>query len=557
MRVQTSSEFFAKTLEGYGVTHLFMVPDGFPWGLAALEKTAVKRVLAHHEAAAAYMADGYARAARRPGVCIAQSVGNGNQAAGLRDAFQAGSPVISFSGGPHPNTRYRYLYQDVEDSQMFGPVTKFNARVENPARLPDLLRQAFRAATTGTPGPVHLEFPGRLGEVVLGSGDFEVIVEEQFACYPAFTPEPDPALVKRAAELLSTAKRPVIIAGGGAAVSGARQALLQLAERISAPIATTPNGKEVVPAGHPLTVGVIGSYGRRCANSTVQEADLVFFVGTRAGGLTTNNWHVPRPGARVIQVDLNPVEIGRNYPVEVGLLGDARLTLERLADAVERKAAPSAWLKQAQEAMRESLAELGSKERLTGKPISPELVCRELSELLPPDGVLVSDTGHCAVWTTNFVDLTSPHQRYIRCAGTLGWSFPASLGVKCALPERTVVCFTGDGGFCYHLAELETAARNGINTVIVVNNNQVLQQVKVAWDVMEDPQSRSKDTDMWAFKGLNLARVAEDLGCLGLRVEDPADLRGALLKAFSANRPTVIDVATDSSIAPHLEELIS
>ncbi|MCL4531656.1 MAG: thiamine pyrophosphate-binding protein, partial [Actinobacteria bacterium] len=302
-------------------THVFMVPAIFHQAMAAMEETSIKRVTTHHEMSAAYMADGYARAGRKPGICMGQAVGAGNLAAGLRDAYQSCAPVIAVSGGPQPDARYRYFYQVVEDFPMFGPVTKFNAMVQRPDRLPDLLRQAFRVATTGSPGPVHLEFPGRLGEQINGEGDFEVIVEEQFTHIPAFRIAPDPALVEKALALLVAAEHPVIVAGGGISASGAGAELVELAEKLSIPVAVSLNGKESIPDKQPLSLGNVGTYGRRAANKIVEEADLVFFAGSRAGGLTTNNWKLPRPGTPTIQLDIDAAELGRNYPAKVGILG--------------------------------------------------------------------------------------------------------------------------------------------------------------------------------------------------------------------------------------------
>ena len=200
MPVMTGSRFFAEAMRGYGVTHVFFVPAILPDAMAAMDDTGVTRILTHGETAAGYMADGYARASGRPGVCLAQAVGSANLAAGVRDAYLASSPVIAISGGPHPDSRYRHLYQVVEDFPMFGPITKFNARVDDPRRLPDLLRQAFRTATSGAPGPVHLEMPGRLGEAMVQEPmDFELLFEEEFSRYPAYRPEADPGAVAKAA----------------------------------------------------------------------------------------------------------------------------------------------------------------------------------------------------------------------------------------------------------------------------------------------------------------------------------------------------------------------
>ena len=549
--MMSTGRFFAETLQGYGVTHVFIVPAIFHQAMTAIEATNITRVTTHHEMAAAYMADGYARAGRKLGICMGQAVGAGNLAAGLRDAWQACSPVIAVSGGPQPDSRYRYFYQIVEDFPMFTPVTKMNAMVQRPDRLPDLLRQAFRTATTGTPGPVHLELPGRLGEQVQAEGDFEVLVEEQFARFPAYRTAPASRDVEEAVGLLATAERPVIVAGGGITASDASVELVELAEKLSIPVAVTMNGKENIADDHPLSVGNVGTYGRRSANQIVAEADLVFFAGSRAGGLTTNNWTLPRRGTPAIQLDINAEELGRNYPARVGLYGDAKLGLRQMIDACPRSTARSAWVHHAQEALATWRAGLIGASASDTIPIRPERLCKELSEFLPAGAVLVADTGHAAIWTGTMVGLTKPGQRYIRCAGTLGWGFPAALGAKCAVPDRLVLCFTGDGGLCYHLAELETAARAGINAVIVVNNNGALQQVRKGIDTSYGGKQWGRAEEMWVFRpGTNYARIAEEMGCLGIRVEQPGQIRAALDTACAAGRPALIDVATDVEATP-------
>jgi acetolactate synthase-1/2/3 large subunit len=326
---------------------------------------------------------------------------------------------------------------------------------------------------------------------------------------------------------------------------------VELAEKLGIPVAITMNGKENIPDDHPLSVGNVGAYGRRPANQIVAEADLVFFAGSRAGGLTTNNWKLPRPGTATIQLDINGEEVGRNYPAAVALVGDAKLTLRQMADLAPRSTDREAWTAHAQELLRQWQAALEPALRSEAVPIRPERLCREISEFLPEDAILVSDTGHAAIWTGTMVGLRKRGQRYLRCAGTLGWGFPATLGAKCAYPERTVLCFTGDGGFCYHLAELETAARAGINAIIVVNNNGALQQVRRGIDNAYGGTQRGRSKEMWVFHpGTNYARVAEEMGCLGIRVEKPGEIRGALEKARTAGRPTVIDVVTDLNAAP-------
>ena len=274
----TGARAIAEILDGYGVTHLFHVPAVLRRTMVELEQhTAIKRLRPHGEASAAYMADGYARASGRPGLCAAQVVGAHNLAAGLRDAFLAHSPVIALTGGRDPHTKFRKVYQEVDDVPAFETVTKMNATVDSVERIPDMLRQAFRVATTGTPGPVHLQFAGNEGQLDAGEAEMDLSCETQFASVPPFRPIAPDSDLTEALDLLGKAERPVIVAGGGVRASGAGAALVALAERLSIPVATSLNGKDVFPGTHPLSVGVVGTYSRGSANRVVLDADLVFF----------------------------------------------------------------------------------------------------------------------------------------------------------------------------------------------------------------------------------------------------------------------------------------
>jgi acetolactate synthase-1/2/3 large subunit len=545
MPKMTGSRFFAEAMQSYGVTHVFFVPTIMLPALAEMEDMNIRRVMTHGEKAAAYMADGYARASRKPGICMAQTVGAANLAAGLRDAYLAGSPVIAITGGRQPETMYRHVYQEIEDLPMFNTVTKFNAQVDTVERLPDLLRQAFRAATSGAPGPVHLEMRGSHGHVVEEEGELELIVEAPFLQYPAFRPEPEGERVREAARVLTEAQRPVIVAGGGVTASQAAPEVVELAKRLWIPVATSLNGKGTIPDDHQLSVGVVGTYSRSCANRVVAEADLVFFIGSHTGSQVTNNWRIPAIGTPVIQLDIDPLELGRNYPNTVSLLGDAKVTLRRLLEVLKPAALKAEWVQRVEDLVGGWRAEVGSLRDSDAIPMRPERICKEITEFLPSDTVVVADTGHSGIWTGTMVDLKHPGQRYIRCAGSLGWSFPASLGVKCALPDTPVLCFTGDGGFYYHLAELETAARFGINAVILVNNNHSLNQETRLFDAAYGGQQRGRAHEMWQFHDTHFAQVAQAMGCFGIRVERPNDLQDALKQAFAADRPAVVEVLSD------------
>jgi len=546
----TGARAFAEMLRGYGVDHVFFVPAIMSKALAEMEDMPIRRVMVHGEKSAAYMADGYARASGKPGICMAQHIGASNLAAGLRDAYMAGSPVIAITGGPSPDSRYRNTYQEIEDAPQFPSVSKFSGNVGEVGRLPDMVRQAFRIATTGAPGPVHLQIAIRGGQISEQEAELDPLVELQYASAPAFRPPADPQSIKAAAAVLVAAKRPVIVAGGGVVRSGAEREVLALAEKLQIPVATALNAKAMIADRHPLAIGVPGSYSRACANTILKEADLVFFIGSHTGGQVTHNWHFPPRGARVTQLDIDPWELGRNYPNTASILGDAKVALTALIGAVEAKTAEAAraWTSHTQKLVEEWRVSEAENRASDAVPIRPERICKEISDALPDNGVLVSDTGHSGIWTGTMVEFRSPDQRYFRCAGSLGWGFPGALGVKCALPDRPVVCFTGDGGFYYHIAELETARRHNINLVVVVNNNNSLNQEITLNKVAYNDAPRGKWTDMWTFTENNFAKIAESFGVTGIRVEHPSELNAALKRAFALNKPVVIDVVSDKNV---------
>lgn len=551
----TGARFVAEMAHGYGITHVFFMPFFGPRTLMEMEKLGIRRIQTHGEKAAAYMADAYARVKRGPGLCMAQSVGAVNLAAGLQDAYLACSPVIALTGREVLDSQQRHAYQEVDHVKPFTTVAKYSNYVRATEDLPVYLRQAFRAATTGTPGPAHLDLEGLAGQVVFDpEADLEVIVEQPFTGVPAFRPEADAEQVAAAAARLAQARRPVIVAGGGVTASGARAELIAFAERLSIPVATALNAKTMFPPDHPLAVGVPGSYSRECSNRIVCEADLVFFIGSHTGGQVTNGYTIPPQGSRIMQLDINAAELGRNYPLEVGLQGDARNTLRRLLAHAEGRPElipeRASWVARVQElvaAWKESVRGLVESE---DAPLRPERLCAELSRYLPEDALLVSDTGHSGVWTGTMLDLGQPGQGFLRCAGSLGWGLPAAMGAKCAAPERPVLCFTGDGGIWYHLAELETAAKCGINTVTLVNNNHSLNQEKGGNEQVYGGQTPGSD-ELWIFPDADFAAIAESMGCLGITVNRAAELAPALDRAFAAGRPAVVDVKTHiEGIAP-------
>ena len=550
----TGARVLAEMLDGYEVTHVFHVPAILRRTMVELEaRTGIKRIRPHGEKPAAYMADGYARASGKPGICMAQIVGAQNLAAGLRDAHLAHSPVIAMTGGRDATTKFKGVYQEVDDLPSFDTVTKFNGTVDDVGRIPDMVRQAFRVAVSGSPGPVHLQFAGNEGQIDQDEADMEVFCEPLFARVPPFRPAASDAELAAAITLIEGAARPIIVAGGGVKVSGGSAALVRLSELLGLPVATSLNGKDTIADTHPQSVGVVGTYSRASANRLVGEADLVVFVGTSTGGMTTHFWQVPPIGRRAIQIDIDPEALGRNYPLEMAIQADARTTLTRMAELARANTSEArrAWADHARatvSAWRDEWRALTDSEAV---PLRPERISAELTWLLPDDSIVVVDTGHAGMWMGGFYDVRTATQSYIRSAGHLGWAFPASLGAKCASPDRPVVCFTGDSGFWYHIAEIETAVRFGINTITVVNDNHSGNQSMRGFDRVYGGKQTEQARELWVFTDVDFARLAEDIGAIGIRVEKPEEFGRAMERALEADRPVIIDVVTDmEAVAP-------
>jgi acetolactate synthase-1/2/3 large subunit len=511
----------------------------------------MKTVQCHSEKAAAYMADGYARAKRGPGLCMSQSVGAMNLASGLLDPFLAHTPVIAITGREPQADQARNAYQEVDHVNPFKAVAKSSTYVATPDQLSLRLRQAFREAVSGVPGPVHIDLEGRTGnEIIEREADLEVIIEPLFSKLPPFRPQADIESVKAALKMLAEAKRPAIIAGGGVTASGARAELIALAERLSIPVATALHAKAMFPADHPLAIGIPGVYSRSCNNKFLAEADVIFIIGSHTGNQSTANYTIPVRGTKTIQLNIEASEIGRNFVAHVGLHGDAKATLRVMIESAEKAPERKAWLQRKEELASAWRAEMEPLINSDIVPIRPERLCKEVSNNLPSNAILVSDTGHSGIWTGSYIDLTHEDQSYYRCAGSLGWGLPASIGVKAAQPDRPVVCFTGDGGIWYHLLELDTARRFGINTVTVLNNNHSLNQERGGNERAVGKRNAQSD-GFWLFPETDFARLAEGLGCVGIVVHKASELSGAFERAFAADKPVLLDVRTHvDGIAP-------
>lgn len=546
-RRMKGQQFLAELVRWTEVKAVFFVPTFLYPTLVELARDPVKRVLCHSEKAAGYMADGYAQASGKPTIVIAQGgPGATNLYAGLADAWQSHTPLLAVTP-VLPDARYQgNSYQEAYVD--FRPVTKYDAEVRSVDRMAEFFGKAYREMTTGAPRPVHLYLDGAL-ETAEAEFDFRYLDPRYFS-YPAFRPRADDELVEQAILELRSAKRPVMVCGRGTIVSGAWEEVTALAERLTLPVTTTLNGKGSIDERHPLALGVTGAYRRPSTDAAIAEADLVLYVGGHQGGATTNLKRMPKPGVRAIHIDINPAQPGANYPNVLPLIGDARTVLRQMLELAGsgKRRESGEWVRKAQKDLQQWRESENAHMQENTIPIRPERLAAQLVKACPRDTLFVADTGYVGTWAGVFMALPAG-RNFLHCEGSLGWAFPAAMGAKAAAPERTVVAFTGDGGFFYHLAEIETAVRNGINVITVVLNNQAMafqtHLLRSLW-----PDSRNLDK-LSEFGLTNFAGVAREMGAWGVRVTDPQAIDKAIRDAIDSNRPAVIDVVIDqTAVAP-------
>lgn len=543
---EVGHRYLADMIKGYGISHVFYMEAILRYMLRDLEIDGVKLVMAHTENAAGYMADGYARATGQVGICMAQSIGAGNLVGGITDAYLACSPVLAITGKKIPALQKRNSYQEYDHTLLYEGITKYNADISDPKQLPYMFRQAMRVATTGKPRPVHLDVANNLGrELELASIEDTGVIDKAYGQCPAYRPAASKESVTRAAAAIAEAKKPVIVGGRGASVSGAGGEILALARKTDIPVVTTPDGKTLLNEDDPLWAGVNGEYGMDCANRTLANADLVIFIGTQTNDQSTCEWACPPAETKAIQIDIEPSELGRNYVDCISLLGDAKTVVSQLEAAV-LPAKHDKWRAEVAVYVKDTLDDYAPLQHSNDSLIRPERLCYEVGKVLPDNAVLVSDTGYSAVWTATMLRMKAT-QDYYRAAGSLGWALPGSLGVKCGVGDRPVVCFLGDGGMYYHLSELETAMRFGINTVTVINNNGVLAQCSndIKSVYMDSPQSGAK---RFTFRPTNYTQLAKDFGCHAVRVTNAEQIGPAIQIALAAGKAAVVEVITDPDI---------
>ncbi|MGB3904930.1 MAG: thiamine pyrophosphate-binding protein [Anaerolineae bacterium] len=546
------AEAIVRLLEAYGVEYIFGVPGDTSMPLYDALYDApgdVKHILARDERSASFMADVYARLSFKPGVCEGPSGGGATYIVpGVAEAHASSIPLVVLTTDTPLSADGKGVLTELDQEALFAPVTKWCARIKRAQKTPEIIARAFRVATSGRPGAVQITLPHDILDEEVGS--FQVYAENECLYYPAYRTRPDHKAVDRAAELLLGAGRPVMIAGGGAIISQAWAEITQLAEALTMPVGTSINGKGSIAEDHPLSIGVVGGNGARdYANEILESADLIIYVGCKTDSVTTINWTLPSPaaGVTIIHIDVDPKEIGNNYPTAVGLVGDAKLALadllEALRDGSRARGANESRLENIS-AQTEQWWENAQEKMLSDSiPIKPQRVMKELNDALPSDAVIVADAGTGTPFTSAFY--ASPAGRYVvipRGYGGLGYAIPGVVGAKLARPEATVIGLMGDGSFGMSAGELETIARLQLPVTILQFNNSCFGWIKALQALYHEGRYLSVDFSA----DTDHAGIARGFGLEGVRIERPEELGPAIRQALESTKPTFIDVITES-----------
>lgn len=519
---------------------------------AMYKNPAIEFIPVRHEQVAVAMADGYARVTGRP-MAVLTHVGPGalNLPLGLCNALKDSVPLVAISGNIDSSKLGRNAWHEIDVVSLFRPVTKWNTECRSSKEVAEVMRKALREAAYGRPGPVHLSFPK---DVLSGEVDPPDHYEPVDVCVPMERAEPDPGRVGRAAEMFLAAKRPLLFAGGGVQWSDACEELLALAETTGAPVVTTDSARGAIPEDHPLSFGVVGSLGRVSACEAMRGSDLVLGIGTRFSDISTIEWSLIGQDVPVIQVDLDPEEIGRQYPSAYGVEGDAKRFLAGFLSEVMKRGDASRrgreelaalpWTRDLRKMAEEEWADLMNKD-LTVKPILPQLILREAMDLLGTEAVVSVGSGTHTTFAGKFV--VGRTRRLLRSVGLgqMGFTFPAALGAKLALPDVPALVMVGDGDFAMVMQDLETAVRRNLAVVVVVFNDFSMGAVRHFQRTQQGGRYIGVEHGNPDF-----AELARLFGAHGERVEEPARVRPALEAAFASGQPAVLDVIIDRNETP-------
>ncbi|HEX7405416.1 MAG TPA: thiamine pyrophosphate-binding protein [Candidatus Nanopelagicaceae bacterium] len=551
------------------VAHVFGLPGGQTYALydgINHRPNEIEHVLVRDERTGVYAADGYARVTGKVGVCDA-TVGPGaaNLPAGLGEAFGASIPIVALvSELPAKLILHQYrsaASQAMDQVGLLAPVTKWHATVPDLKTMPELVRQAFREATSGRPGPTVLFLPQDVLDSTLPPEMLELLHRSsaeavgsspaRFGAFPSFRPAPDPADVTMALQVLATAHRPIIIAGGGVVMAGAEAILTEFAETISAAVATSLSGKGSIAENHPLSVGVVGAMGTPSASAALDAADVVFLVATKAGSGPTFNWTRPRKDQIVIQMDIDPAELGRVFPLAAAMFADARSGLQAIVAGIAHQGGTpvdrTQWRREIEGFNQDWRAKRDAERSSDATPILPQRVLGDLETALGTEDIVVCDASLSSGWAGVYLEQIPVGRRVLMPRGLagLGYSLPAAIGVAMANRDRRTIVLTGDGALGYSVGEFATVLELQLPITVIVLNNRSLGWIRWYSRINFDSGWQKDD-----FADIDYSAVAKAYGWSAERIVDPSQLASAIKQALNSKEPSLLDIVTETWTTP-------
>lgn len=529
----TGADILLECLEREGVDVLFGYPGGQVIPIYdALYDARIRNILVRHEQGAVHAADGYARSTGRVGVCLATSgPGATNLVTGIANAYMDSVPLVAITGQVPTFLIGCDSFQEADITGITIPITKHNYLVRNVGDIPRVVKEAFHIASTGRPGPVLIDLAKDI-QTITGKVEYPETVD-----LPGYKPNyiGNSRQVKEAADTIMEAKKPVLYIGGGAVSSGAAGEVLKLAELREIPVTTTLMGMSAFPNDHRLYLGMLGMHGTVAANYAVTESDLLIAVGARFDDRVTGKLAAFAPKAKVIHIDIDPAEIGKNVKVNVPIVGDCRLVLEMLLERLAPASNP-VWLRQ----IRDWQETYPLRYEATG--LKPQQVIEEIGRIAGEDAIICTEVGQHQMWTAQYYRFKRP-RTFITSGGlgTMGFGFPAAIGAQVGNPDRLVIDIAGDGSFQMNVQELGTAVAHQIPVKVVILNNFYLGMVRQWQEFFQNKRYSATVLE----SNPDFVKIAEAYGAAGFRIEAGQDLHGTLEEAFRTPGPVVVDCRVD------------
>lgn len=536
VRLVSGAEMMVRCLESENVRMAF----GYPGAAICpfydlLDRSSIRHILVRQEQNAAHEASGYARASGVPGVCVATSgPGATNLITGIATAYMDSIPLIVITGQVNSWLLGRDVFQEADITGACESFTKHSYLVKDARDLPRVFREAFHIASTGRPGPALIDVPTDVQNQTVDS--FAYPQKVQIVGYRPRT-QGHAVQVRRAAEAVGKAKRPLLVCGGGVVLAGARKELIAFAEKTELPVVSTMMGLGVVPMDSPLYLGMIGMHGHKNANKAMREADLLLLCGARVGDRAVSDPHQMSEGTTIVHIDIDPAEIGKNMDVDIPIVGDIRLVLRSLA-AETGAGAPAAWLERVK-AEKAAFVPKGAPREGKGT-LEPRSFLRALSAMMEPDAILCADVGQNQIWAANNFNVKEGRFLTSGGLGTMGYALPAAIGAKLAKPNRQVVCICGDGSFQMSMCELATLKREGLPILIVLMQNDRLGMV---WEIQKKKYGRCPATLLDGNP--DFGKLAEAYGIPAARAEDNPQAERLARDMLASGGPALLVCAVD------------